>query len=352
MKIKHLYIGSLTSLAVIAASSVFAEEIASAPMLEGGVTAMIGTFYAVPSSDDLQYFEITDESGYLNSNTTVLNAAPSYDFGWQASLGYLFEDTANGIELFYRGINSDDTANHSEIHDQGTASESDFSIQDTVDYELNAVDLMISQFLDIGTHMQMRFLGGLAYVELEQTNTIDSINFFPNAQIPPSTTDQFTTRTKHSSEFRGLGPRLAIDARYDFGEDLAGFGIVGGASVAYFLGETDVSAHTSSPAGKVCIEGNCETRPGNHASSSEDLDNHAVTNLRGNLGIDYVYFFDNEDLSTLGIELGYMVDFYDDSVSSIPARTRGSIGNITFNQDTVNNPLTFSGPYLNLKAVI
>ncbi len=27
---------------------------------------------------------------------------------------------------------------------------------------------MISQFIDIGTHMQMRFSGGLSYVELEQ----------------------------------------------------------------------------------------------------------------------------------------------------------------------------------------
>jgi hypothetical protein len=70
-------------------------------------------------------------------------------------------------------------------------------------------------------------------------------------------------------------------------------------------------------------------------------DNHAVTNLRANLGIDYVYFFDNDNLSTLGLEIGYEVDTYFDGVG-----TTSVLGGETDVTD-----VTFSGPYINIKGV-
>ncbi len=328
---QKLALGSLTSLAVIS-STAFAQEIATAPSLEGGISATIGTFYLVPSADNTEY-TITSEDG--NNSREINSADPDYDFGFEASLGYLFEGTANGIELSYRGINTDDTSSTDVVFGPTDTA----TISDKVSYELNAVDLMISQFLDIGTHMQMRFMGGLAYVELEQEQQIEKV------EIDGSSTD--VEILKHKSEFRGWGPRLAIDARYDFGEDMEGFGIVGGASVAYFLGENDTTV-TDTVNGKP--EGN----------AAEDSNNHAVTNLRGNLGIDYVYFFDDEE-STLGIELGYLVDFYDDAVSTISGTTglidpvygiaNNSLIRKVSTESSTNSPVTFSGPYVNVKAV-
>jgi hypothetical protein len=341
MKIKHIYLGSLTSLAIMATAFAHAQEMVTAPTFDGGITASVGTFYAVPAADNNEYFFVTDKTGE-GSPTTLSNAQPDYNFGIEASLGYIFEDTANGIELAYRGINADGTsyAQNGNIPDEGSWD----NVQDDIKYELNALDLMISQYMDLGTHMQMRFSGGLSYVELEETqNVYGSVEGI----VRPGETISFAGKEK--SRFTGWGPRLAMDARYDFGEDLAGFGIVGGASVAYYLGETNTSANLNAvTAGTAFPEGDS-------ATVTDDVNNHSVTNLRGNLGIDYVYFFDNEEESTLGLELGYLVDFYNDAIATATTGLGGSFeddatGKVIRNESTGNSPVTFSGPYLLLKG--
>ena len=45
-KTQKLFLYSLSSLAVMASSLASAQEMATAPTLEGGLTAMIGTWYA------------------------------------------------------------------------------------------------------------------------------------------------------------------------------------------------------------------------------------------------------------------------------------------------------------------
>lgn len=160
-------------------------------------------------------------------------------------------------------------------------------------------------------------------------------------------TDFSATET---SKFNGLGPRVGMDARYDFGEAMAGFGIVGGASLAYYLGDTDLTVDT------IESDATGEASP-NIETATDNINNHSITNLRANLGIDYVYFFDNEELSTLGIEVGYMVDFYDDAIAGFQgvASLNGGEANSGVVQtsavSTTNDPLTFSGPYVQLKGV-
>lgn len=91
---RNLAILASALLALLSTHAVFAEEFVTAPTLEGGVTAEIGTFYAVPSTSGGTYYH-DDE---LND--------PEYDLGVDASLGYLFEDSANSVELSYRGLNT------------------------------------------------------------------------------------------------------------------------------------------------------------------------------------------------------------------------------------------------------
>ncbi len=333
MKIKNIYISSLTSLAVIASSAAFAEEMVTAPSFEGGLTAMIGTFYAVPSAEQDGVAEVTGSETHVES-IHAFNADPDYDWGWQASLGYIFEDTANGIELFYRGYNSDSSDSASFVPTDDGSTIVSVDIDDQLNYELNTGDLMISQYMDIGTHMQMRFSGGLSYLEIEQEEHLNTVANF-EAGTSPSQTASF----QQKSEFTGWGPRLSIDARYDFGEDLAGLGIVGGASAAYFLGENDFTSTLIETDGDV-------------TSFKDEQDNQSVTNLRANLGIDYVYFFDNDE-TTVGIEIGYLVDFYDDATVNAAAVERSLVGGggVSGVVVTEAGDITFSGPYVNLKAV-
>jgi hypothetical protein len=325
MKRNKLFLYSLGSLAVLATTAVSAEEFASAPSLEGGWSGMIGGMLFVPSNDNSTYASGT--SGSVNGpqeNTQYFNTDGTYKLGWQAAVGYVFDNTANGIELSFRDYNSntgsstdDFDSNFSEYNSQNASSNQGTKFQDW--------DLMLSQFLDIGTHVQMRFLGGISYLAKLEQNTTTNYDF-----IDFSDKDTFTNTSR--SHFSGLGPRVGADARYDFGD---GFGIVGGLSVAYFLGKLENNFNQ--------VFNDPDESDSYDYTDNNNIENHAVTNLRANLGVDYVYFFENQDLPTLGLELGYEVDTY-----------LSGIGTFNFAESTgviTASDVTFSGPYLNLKGV-
>ncbi len=369
-----LFLCSLTSLAVLASSGAYAEEMATAPSLEGGFSGMLGGFLFTPSVNDKAYADnrsFDDVNAVLNTSTANNNA--DYSTGWQAAIGYAFEGTANGIELTYRSFDGSNDAGPEGPFDvnvnydrhsppifgfgagafsDGTSSNQDNTFQNW--------DLMASQFLDIGTHMQMRFMAGASYLmDLDQTTKLNTdvhgyAYAYADIGAPIDIHGEIHAEgdldiyEQIKSEYSGWGPRVAADARYDFGEMIDGFGIVGGASLGYYLGKQE-STSTLTVGFDGCVSDEIpdssnaeECGSGSVGARAQDnSDSHAVTNLRANVGIDYVYYFDNDELSTLGLELGYEVDTYFDGVATISA-----LGGET---DVTN--LTFSGPYLNVKGV-
>ncbi|MFA6037900.1 MAG: Lpg1974 family pore-forming outer membrane protein [Legionellales bacterium] len=348
MKRNKLFLYSLTSLAVIASSAVSAQEIATAPTLEGGFEAMIGGFLAVPSTDSTAYYTNSSDPESPTVNSSALTTDGQYEVGIQAAIGYVFPETANAIELSWR--NYDSSANNSDSF-LVTGDFDEILVNGDQKNSYEDWDLMISQFLDIGTHVQMRFLGGISYLsDLDQTNksTTNGINLGGGACAlsQPACSTSTNDYQEFDSSYRGLGPRVGIDGRYDFGDDIEGFGIVGGFSVAYFLGNLDTSSYRSETETVTNDTGTIvDTEFVSAHSNTNTNSNHAVTNLRANLGVDYVYFFDNEELSTLGLELGYEVDTYIDGVG----QSYGNPG-VQAGQTLYTSNVTFSGPYLNLKG--
>lgn len=298
-KFNDLFFSSLTATTFLASGLAYADDhtFASIPVFEGGVSASVGMFLVTPSSGFA-----TLESRDNQDTIQAINSTPGYSLGIDASLGYILKDTANSVELLYRNITTSDST--TEPYQTGT-------LEGNTGYELEAFDLIFNQFMNLGEYMQMRFFGGLAYADIEfsQTN-IEHIE----------KQDGFDDH----SRFSGFGPRVGIDSRYDFGDDLAGFGIVGGGSIAFYLGSLETNS--------------LELDTG--VKANNNLENQNVTNIRANLGIDYVYFFENHE-STVGLELGYMVDYYEDAAA------------LWFTTDTqpIFSSVTFSGPYLNLKGV-
>ncbi len=346
---------SLTSLVVLSSSVAYAETRVTAPTLEGGFTGSIGAIYLSPSSDDQNYagtyadVENTTTTEVIAENIVEVN--PGYDFGVQASLGYLFEDTANGLEFFYRVINTSDSDNVSsdantivfipQFDDEVLSASSDLS------YELNAVDLMFNQFMDIGDVVQMRFSLGASYLNLEKDQTSYYVGFEGGLEEELLALDYAS-----DSQFSGFGPRFSTDARYEFGP---GFGLLGGASLAYYIGDMDVrDTFIAEAIVNPGLKQNTEKDTQNY---NDDLNNHAVTNLRANIGIDYVYFFDDEEGYTFGIELGYLVDYYADAtqklnyISDNAHEARNIERAEAIYTDSDSNSITFSGPYLNIKSV-
>ncbi|MGA2654355.1 MAG: Lpg1974 family pore-forming outer membrane protein [Gammaproteobacteria bacterium] len=308
----------------------YAQQLATVPQLEGGVTFTVGTFYAAPnvSNQPYAYLPKSSEQNDRIPTNEYLNLETDYHFGFEASLGYVFENTANGIELSYRGLNANKdntTVKNSSIDVPGFNGFEADEAANQLKNEFNTADLMISQFIDIGQAMQMRFQAGLAYTDIKQDN---NTTFSGGENLTGGPIEQ-----KSHSEYQGWGPRIGIDARYDFGDDIEGLGIVVGGSVAYFFGELNSNSSLTE-----------------EYDVQDNTDNHAVLNLRGNIGIDYVYFFEDEE-STLGIELGYLADYYNEAVNQIfvdQQYVQDPAGS-SFDTDTVSS--SFMGPYVSIKGV-
>ncbi|MGA2655771.1 MAG: Lpg1974 family pore-forming outer membrane protein [Gammaproteobacteria bacterium] len=156
-----LFLYSLTSLAVTAAASAHADEGAYVPTLEGGLTASVGTFLVTPTSDFQDYQFLYEDD---NSFETVENVNPGYQLGIDASLGYIFEETANSVELFFRNINTSDSG--SAVGATKPDVPNHFAYGD-LGYGLNSFDLMFSQFVNLGEVMQLRLSGGLGFLQLK-----------------------------------------------------------------------------------------------------------------------------------------------------------------------------------------
>ncbi len=350
---KQLFIYSLSAVALLSASAGSASQDVSVPTFEGGLTADIGTFYAVPSANDTTFLSITTSPDNGDTDiTTFQNLSGEYDWGFEAALGYLIEDTANGIELSYRGINTDASTHRDVTDDTTNISNPIETINESLKFELNSLDLMLSQYINIGQFMQLRLSAGASYVRLDQTQ--DLLGKGPSStdtrQMADPAIEELIDFTEKSN-FKGFGPRLGMDARYGFGQ---GFGIVAGASLAYLLGDLELTSDlVTSGALSAGLKADTTSQQFN-----EDFDNQAVTNLRGNIGLDYVYFFENEAGSTLGLELGYLVDYYADAaygfnqvqVRNLSSKNTANIGG-TQSASIGTTSITFSGPYLNLKGV-
>lgn len=287
------------------------EQFATIPNLEGGITATIGAFYATPSADNVFYAN-TAPNG---NDFSALNVDPGYETGFDAALGYVFENSAQSIEVFFRDINTSDSAAANTI-EQGNAVDASTDLN----YHMQALDVMLGQFIDIGQRVQMRLAAGIALAELKQDQESNFVQ---------TNTDN-TAQINESSDFKGIGPRLGVDVRYGFDQ---GFGIVSSGSFAYYLGKLDNSSTSADHTGSTTV--------------NDNLDSQAVMNFRGNLGVDYIHLFDNAEGSTAGIELGYLIDYYDNSIGIINTAAITSPGS-TEPLNTI--ALSFSGPYVNLKA--
>ena len=78
MQIKNFYLGSLTSLTIMASTLVHAEQLVMVPTLEGGITASVAAWYATPSSGNESYGFSGSQD---DTNTSILNVTPGYEFG-------------------------------------------------------------------------------------------------------------------------------------------------------------------------------------------------------------------------------------------------------------------------------
>jgi hypothetical protein len=367
------------------------------PNLKSGVDITLEGLYLQPSNSDLDYATVASADTVFNADGTVSTTThssqvqtvdPDYNFGFRVGLGYTFADSGNDVQLSWTRFNhadSDSTntvdgdvlttpagsfINNSEAVDYNTikyfvlsgnpddvlfAPYDDVTTNSETKIKLDAIDLDVGQYLDIGTRMRMRLFAGLRFarVQNDQTTTVNANGSYADWNDQSEEANYSTSEvTNFNSTFTGIGPRIGVNTSYHIGN---GFGVVAQASAALLVGKVDSNTTStridSADYAEAWEEGNSEndffqdySESGNKTvttNNNVDSDNvnRVVPAMDAKLGLDYTHAFANE--SVLTVEAGYQTTQYIDAVDRFNldgSRTTSSIG--------------FSGPYLSLNLKV
>lgn len=311
------------------------------PNQRGGLKVDIDVLYLRPTNSDLHYATKINPAFIQTSPDDVVQngwVGPSYQWGLYAQLGYLFPCTANDLTLGYTYL-----PNHESI-DSITADPAasfisvlPFNIiypitvfsfaEGKAGFNLNVVDLEGGQRFTIDTY-DMRMFAGLRYANLDQTlQTLMNTVEFGGA---------ITGNQEFESQFRGLGPRIGVDARYCLS---GGFGIDANVSSALLVGQVDASYMAN-----LFAEENLGII--SHFQAKNDAVNRLVPVLEAKLGIDYTYIMDSCCRSSLMFEFGYQLTNYFNAIDH--ARVVDPAGTSFAYQNTTTD-LGVDGFYLGVK---
>ena len=220
------------------------------PSQHGGFKVGIDALYLRANGSDLGYAtNVTFPSNFslgLEDNKSV---DPSYDWGFYAQVGYLFPCTGNDLTVGYTYLNTNDTdsilgtpgvttgilisplsvlAAENFVDD---ANDGLFgAAQGKSEYTLNVVDLEAGQRFTTGAY-DLRMFAGLRYANMDTTL---------KTLAQPFDEGQVNTLVSgvqdFHSQFRGVGPRIGVDARYCLS---SGFGLDADLSTSLLVGRVD-----------------------------------------------------------------------------------------------------------------
>lgn len=337
---------SLGLIALGLSASAFANSAVLLPSQHGGFKVGIDALYLRPTNNGLDYATtITFPTNYplgFERNATI---DPSYDWGFYAQVGYLFPCTGNDITLGYTYLNSN---NHdsvvappavggtptgiisvfplSDLAETDTTIGEFGSAEGTAAFTLKVIDLEAGQRFTTGAY-DMRMFAGLRYAHINQSleTAANPFNLAPVDEV--NTT--IAGSQKFGSEFRGIGPRIGVDARYCLS---SGFGLDANLSTSLLVGTLDSYYDaTTITAGTPSLVENFTAKNGSNS--------HIVPVLEAKLGGDYTYILNPRCKSALVLEAGYQVANY----------FNASEKRITFFPIGNANNVAFDGPYLGVK---
>ncbi|MBA2655149.1 MAG: hypothetical protein H0U71_08815 [Gammaproteobacteria bacterium] len=320
------------------------------PSYNGGFTFGLAGLYLRPSVDALDYGIVypapaeVSATGQLR-NGSVQNVDPDYDWGYRANIGYVFPSSANDVSLSYTNYKNTQTdavkLKANEVFIATTApflvdatSVATFGSDAKFTTEYQAVDLDFGQHFNIGCNTHIKFLTGLRYVDLR--NTFNA-NYEGTLQLDDdAAAETFNINTSQKSSFKGIGPRLGMDAEYSLGR---GFGVVSQATTALLVGnsKSKFEQHATLTNDTLTIT--------DVASFENPKITRVVPNLNAKLGLNYNVEFCNPSHTKMTVEAGYQVDHFFNSVDRLNGL--GLSGAPRVITDT-----NFAGPYVGVQVRI
>ena len=357
---------SLALVALGLSAPAFAADCCSSQVLvpsqHGGFKVGIDALYLRPNGSDLGYATtVTFPSSFplgLENNKSV---DPSYDWGVYAQVGYLFPCTGNDLTLGYTYLNTNNTDSIVAATPTAGPATGIFitplsaladgvafnpvlptaglfgAAQGKSEYTLNVVDLEAGQRFTTGAY-DLRMFAGLRYANMD-TKLKTLAEPFPVGSVAGSNMSVSGVQDFHS-QFRGVGPRIGVDARYCLS---SGFGLDADLSTTLLVGNVD--SHY-----KAAVTGPVGTPPVSTTlafDAKNGSNTRVVPVLEAKLGGDYTYIMDCRCKSALVLEAGYQVTNYF-NVSDVHSRVI-SPDTASFLSTGSTGDVAFDGPYLGVK---
>jgi len=260
--------------------------------------------YLQPTNSDLDYAIKDDDGllGTLDGDTEEIDM--NHEFGFRIDAGYHFEGAGSDLTIAYERHHSSES--DSTEHDNGlwpTLDHPAFTplegfttngcngnggctlasrAKGKVDFDYDAFDVLVGQKV-IGHKLYLHRFAGIRYASIDSDLDAEYEDIGEDCEL---------IKVKHERSFRGIGPRLGMDAKYVLGN---GFGIAAGIAGTLLIGKADLHMHEEIEGGYGGLD--------NEVDVEKDSYDHLVPELDGKLGIFFGNHFDNGVI--LSIEAGW-----------------------------------------------
>jgi len=325
------------------------------PELIGGFEfAVEALYYRLHST--LMDYTIRDPNNPLLFDETVpgpqsevLKIQPNNHAAYRYHLGYIFPMTANDVALEFEKFSTDETANaHAApngvlwtlLADPAIGVNSAPLIAEgassAFSFDSHTVDLEYGRHIRI-EKLNLRFLAGLSYLSADEQlkttySNVTSVTFTPvgDSQI----TDKDT--------FRGIGPRLGLDARFNIA---CGFGLTAHAATNFYVGQNHSEHVEVNSGGAIDIPGVFSNTLGFSTTLDPGKHERLVTNLELRGGLDFLVPL--RGCTNFEFEIGYEVNHYFNLLDSY--RFTNEYSQAFKKQE---NDISLFGPYVRIKLLL
>jgi hypothetical protein len=318
-------LGSVLGLAISTSAfgagvSLPVNQLVTVPIQNAGWHVGAEALYLQPSSADLGYAMRQVIVPPVTTNYNVVAVKPKYKFGFGIDAGYHFAGTGNDLSAHFEHLRASSSSAVS-----GTV-RSTFLIplwpvaynngaSAKAKYKYDAVDLSLGQLVNVGKRLRTHISAGVRYAALN--SSMDARYYILG----------FPTDTIYlASDFKGIGPRLAMDGFYNLSR---GFGIDAAIGSSLLIGsiksKNNTAANSALPAPFVMNIDKASAR-------------HVVPELDAKLGVSYKR---RVNVGVLSIGVGWQVMNYFDAQSRLLF--------VDTNSPTYVNHysnICFNGPYL------
>jgi hypothetical protein len=329
--------------------------------------------FVQPTTDNLKYATFVSgvQPYYQSWHYQQIN--PSYHAAFDIGLSYAIPNSLYSAGAQWTRINSNDTASKTASTNTDLVtvefvappyemSPPVFGIKSArskVNFEFNNIVLNMSKIVEVSSHVQARFYGGIDILNLNQTQTTTFGNYAGSPATPysyPLPPDpSFSFQTENVSKYLGAGPALGVNFEYKMD---SGFGLIADVLGMLTAGTIKAQDNFTSTSARLTQLGIGTS----HQQITSPDTTQVVLGADAKFGI--FYHYQRPSSPNFTVELGYRIASFLNALSTVTPGTLVQPGTVIttpeFSTGTMaivsthskNSAFNYKGPFLNIKVAL